>query len=163
LGLRNEPNSMENRQMRTIALFIDDAATARMALQPLIQSRESGRLVLVACAPKLSRHVGRFVSNAGREQYRQRWARVLFAELQPLWSTAPRGTVETVIATAPLEVIVQRMKVHEGTQLVAIDARRAALEQAGAGQSTPAQVAAQRWLIPAFVTTGLGIALAISE
>ena len=148
--------------MRTIALFIDDAAAARMALQPLMQSRDAGRVVLVACAPKLSRHVGRFVSHAGREQFRQRWARDLFTELQPLWSKAPRGTVETMIAQAPLEVIVQRMKVQEGTQLVAIDARKAALEQAKLSQATPAQIAARRWLIPAFVTTGLGIALAIS-
>jgi hypothetical protein len=149
--------------MRTIALFIDDAAAARMALQPLMQSKDAGRVVLVACAPKLSRHVGRFVSNAGREQYRQRWAGDLFTELQPLWSAAPRGTVETMIAKAPLEVIVQRMKVREGTELVAIDARKAALEQARLNQATPVQLAARRWLIPAFITTGLGIALAISE
>lgn len=149
--------------MRTIALFIDDAAAARIAMQPLIQSRAAGRVVLVACAPKLSRHVGRFVSNAGREQYRQRWARELFTELQPLWATAPRGTVETMIAKAPLEVILQRMKVHEGTDLLAIDARKAALEQARLSQATPTRLAARRWLIPAFVTTGLGIALAVSE
>jgi hypothetical protein len=149
--------------MKTVALFIDDAESARLALQPLLQSRDAGRVVLVACAPKLSRHVGRFVSNAGREQYRQRWARDLFSELQPLWSMAPRGTVETVVAKAPLEVVVQRMKVQEGTGLVAIDARRTALEQARLSQATPAQLAARRWLIPAFVTTGLGIALAISE
>lgn len=149
--------------MRTIALFIDDAAAARMALQPLIQSSDAVRVVLVACAPKLSRHVGRFVSHAGRDQYRQRWARDLFSELQPLWSTAPRGTVETMIAKAPLEVIVQRMKLHEGTELVAIDARKAALEQARQSPPTAVQAAARRWLVPAFVATGLGIALAISE
>jgi hypothetical protein len=149
--------------MRTIALFIDDAATARMALQPLIQSADTGRLLLVACAPKLSRHVGRYVSHAGREQYRQRWARELFTELQPLWSTAPRGTVETMIAKAPPEVVVQRMKVHDGSRLLAIDARKAALELARASQASPARQTARRWLIPAFVTTGLGIALAISE
>jgi hypothetical protein len=149
--------------MKTIALFIDDAAAARLALQPLLQSRDAGRVVLVACAPKLSRHVGRFVSHAGREQYRQRWARDLFTELQPLWSMAPRGTVETLVAKAPLEVVVQRMKVQQGTDLVAIDARLTALEQARLSQATPAQLAARRWLIPAFVTTGLGIALAVSE
>src|SRR5512139_3404050 len=154
---------MDNACMKTVALFIDDTEAARMALRPLLQSRADGRVVLVACAPKLSRHVGRFVSNAGREQYRQRWARDLFTELQPLWSMAPRGTVETMVAKAPPEVVVQRMKVHEGTDLVAIDARRTALEQARLSQATPAQVAARRWLVPAFVTTGLGIALAISE
>lgn len=149
--------------MRTIALFIDDAAAARIALQPLMQSRDPGHVILVACAPKLTRHVGRFVSNAGREQYRQRWARELFAELQPLWSLLPRGTVETMIAKAPPEVIVQRMKVHEGSDLLAIDARRAGLERARAGQATPVQTAARRWLIPAFVTSGLGIALALID
>jgi hypothetical protein len=149
--------------MRTIALFIDDAAAARMALQPLMQSKDTGRVILVACAPKLTRHVSRFVSNAGREQYRQRWARELFAELQPLWSVAPRGTVETMIAKVPLEAIVQRMKVQEGSELLAIDARKASLEQARAGQATPAQQAAKRWLIPAFVTSGLGIALALAD
>ena len=90
--------SMDNPIMKTVALFIDDAAAARLALQPLMQSQAAGRLILVACAPKLTRHVGRFVSNAGREQYRQRWARDLFTELQPLWSVAPRGTVETMVA-----------------------------------------------------------------
>lgn len=147
--------------MRTIALFIDDAAAARLALQPLLQGRDSGRVVLVACAPKLSRHVGRFVSHTGREQFRQRWARDLFTELQPLWAKAPRGAVETLVAKAPPEVVMQRMKVQQGTQLVAIDARKSTLEQAGT--LTPAQLAARRWLVPAFVTTGLGIALAISE
>ncbi len=149
--------------MPTIALFIDDVAAARMALRPLMQSRDAGRVILVACAPKLTRHVSRFVSHAGREQYRQRWARELFSELQPLWAVAPRGTIETMIAKAPLETIVQRMKVQEGSDLLAIDARKASLEQARAGQADPAQQAAKRWLIPAFITSGLGIALALSD
>ena len=149
--------------MPTIAIFIDDAETARMALQPLMQSRDPRRVVLVACAPKLTRHASRFVSNAGREQYRQRWARELFTELQPLWSVAPRGTVETMVAKAPPEVIVQRMRVHEGTDLLAIDARKAGLEDARQGRETPAQQAARRWLVPAFVTSGLGIALALAD
>lgn len=154
---------MDNAPMKTVALFIDDAAAARLALQPLMQSRDAGRLILVACAPKLTRHVGRFVSHAGREQYRQRWARDLFTELQPLWSVAPRGTVETMVAKAPPEVIVQRLKLHEGSELLAIDARKAGLERARAGEESPARQAARRWLVPAFVTSGLGIALALSD
>ena len=155
--------SVENPFMKTVALFIDDADAARMALQPLMQSRDAGRLILVACAPRLTRHVGRFVSHAGREQYRQRWARDLFTELQPLWSVAPRGTVETMVAKAPPEVVVQRLKLHEGSELLAIDARKAALEQARAGQVSPARQAVRRWLVPAFVTSGLGIALALTD
>lgn len=149
--------------MKTVALFIDDADAARMALQPLMRPGGAGRVILVACAPKLSRHVGRFISQAGREQYRQRWARELFSELQPLWSLAPRGAVETMVAKAPPEVIVQRLKIHEGADLLAIDARKAGLEAARAGQEAPARRAARRWLVPAFITSGLGIALALSD
>ena len=94
---------------RTVALFIDDAAAARLALQPLLQSSHPAHVILVACAPKLTHHVGRFLTHASREQYRDRWARDLFGELQPLWSLAPRGTVETLVARAPLDVMVQRM------------------------------------------------------
>ena len=150
--------------MRQVALFIDDAAAARLALQPLMQTAEPGRVVLVACAPKLTHHVGRFVNHASREQFRQRWARELFAELQPLWASAPRGAVETLVAKAPVDVMVQRMRVRYGTDLVAMDARRAGLEQArdGAGTSQ-AQSLARRWLIPAFVSSGVGIALALAD
>ena len=154
---------MDNRDMPTIALFIDDAEAARLALRPILQSRDARRVILVACAPKLTRHVSRFVSQAGREQYRQNWARDLFSELQPLWSAAPRGTIETMIAKAPPDVIVQRMRVQVGTDLLAIDARKAGLEQALAGQATPARIAARRWLVPAFITSGLGIALALAD
>jgi hypothetical protein len=151
---------------RTVALFIDDAAAARLALQPLLQSSHPAHVILVACAPKLTHHVGRFLTNASREQYRDRWARDLFGELQPLWSVAPRGTVETMVARAPLEVMVQRMRVRLGSELVAVDARRAGLEQARQGHPAAPQGAetpAQRWLVPAFVTSGLGIAIALAD
>lgn len=150
--------------MRQVALFIDDAATARLALQPLMQSSEPGRVILVACAPKLTHHVGRFLNHASRDQFRQRWARDLFAELQPLWSLAPRGTVETMIAKAPVDVMVQRMRVRYGSELVAMDARRAGLDQAREGKAAGSmQASAPRWLIPAFVTSGVGIALALVD
>lgn len=151
---------------RTVALFIDDVAAARLALQPLLQSSHPAHVILVACAPKLTHHVGRFLTHASREQYRDRWARDLFGELQPLWSLAPRGTVETLVARAPLDVMVQRMRVRLGTDLVAVDARRAGLEQARQGQvAAPegAEATARRWLVPAFVTSGLGIAIALAD
>jgi len=151
---------------RTVALFIDDAGAARLALQPLLQSSHPAHVILVACAPKLTHHVGRFLTNASREQYRDRWARDLFGELQPLWSVAPRGTVETMVARAPLDVMVQRMKVRIGSDLVAVDARRAGLEQARQGQAPApqgAEATARRWLVPAFVTSGLGIAIALAD
>jgi hypothetical protein len=154
--------------MRHVALFIDDAAAARLALQPLMQSADPDRVVLVACAPKFSHHVGRFLTHAHRDQYRQRWARELFAELQPLWAAAPRGAVETMVAKAPIDVMVQRMRVRYGTDLIAMDARRAGLEHAREGAKpasgpAPEPTVAQRWLVPAFVTSGVGIALALAD
>lgn len=150
--------------MSSVALFIDDAAAARLALQPLMQGHPPERIILVACAPKFTHHVGRFVSHAGREQYRLRWARDLFTELQPLWSQAPRGCIETTIAKAPLEVMVQRMRLQLGSDLVALDARRSQLDRVRTGAApTPAQQLAQRWLVPAFVTSGLGIAMVLAD
>ena len=49
------------------------------------------------------------------------------------------------------------------SDLLAIDARKAGLEQAREGRATPAQQAARRWLVPAFITSGLGIALALAD
>lgn len=150
--------------MRTIALFVDDVATARLALRPLLASEQPGRVIVAACAPKLTRHVGRWLSHASREQYRQRWTRELFAELQPLWSKAPRGTVETLAVQGPVQLTAQRLRQQRGTDLIAIDARSARLGGRHDAFDAAAGNAARDWVVPvAAVTSGLGIALALAD
>lgn len=150
--------------MRTIALFVDDVATARLALRPLLASEQPVRVVIAACAPKLTRHVGRWLSNANREQYRQRWARELFTELQPLWSKAPRGTVETLTVSGPVMETARRLRQRIGTDMVAIDARS---QQLGGRQDAfdpEAANGAKQWVVPAAaVTSGIGLVLALAD
>jgi len=151
--------------MRTIALFVDDASSARLALRPLLAAENPGRVILVACAPRLSRHIGRWLNQASRDQYRQRWARELFSELQPLWSKAPRGSIETMTLQGPLQPLAQRLREQLGTDLVSIDLRAARLGQRGEPlESGGARSTARRWWIPAAaVTSGLGLALALAD
>ena len=150
--------------MRTIALFVDDVASARLALRPLLASEQPGRVILAACAPKLTRHVGRWLSHASREQYRERWARDLFADLQPLWSRAPRGTVETLTVRGPLQPAVQKLRQQIGSDLVAIDARSTRLGGRQDAFDPAADNAARQWVVPAAaVTSGLGLALALAD
>jgi hypothetical protein len=149
--------------MRQVALFVDDAATARAALQPLMRAGGPGRILLIACTPALTRYAGRFVSGASRDQQRWRWAHELFADLQPIWAAAAHVTIETHVAHVPIEVMVQRMRVHYGTDLVALDARRARRERP-CQVSVPTRTQALiRWLVPAFISSGVGIALALAE
>lgn len=150
--------------MRTIALFVDDASTARLALRPLLAAQDPGRVIVVACAPKLTRHVGRWLNNAAREQYRQRWSRELFSELQPLWAKAPRGTVETLAVHGPLEAMAQGLRQKIGADLVPIDVRTSRFVQRSGAPESQASAAARRWLIPAAaVTSGIGLALALAD
>lgn len=150
--------------MRTIALFVDDVASARLALRPLLASEQPVRVIVAACAPKLTRHVGRWLNNASREQYRQRWARELFSELQPLWSKAPRGTVETLTVRGALQPTAQKLRQRHGTDFIAIDARS---PQPGGRQDAFDPLAdneARQWVVPAAaVTSGLGLALALVD
>jgi hypothetical protein len=149
--------------MRPVVLFIDDAAASQATLRPLVRAVEPGRVILIACPPALTRRVGRFVSDVGREHHRQRWARELFADLQSVWAAATGITVETLVAKAPIEVMVQRLRVHCGTDLVGVDARRTRLGQAHEVSAPTRAQALARWLVPALVSSGVGIALALAE
>ena len=56
--------------MEKIAVFVNDAEYARHLLQPMLQGEGPTHWVLVGCAPTLSRHIGRWVSQAARQQWR---------------------------------------------------------------------------------------------
>jgi hypothetical protein len=149
--------------MSTIALFVDDASVARQALAPLLSAQLSQRLILVACAPKMNLHIGRWLTSAAKEQNRQRWARELFGELQPLWSGAAAGTVETMVAKAPVPAEVFRLRQRIGTQLVTIDARRARAGAPNIPIDGKPVSAAKRWAVPIALTSGLSLAMALAD
>ena len=147
--------------METIAVFVNDAAHARHVLEPLLEGGRPTRWIVVACAPKLTRHIGRWVSNAARTQWRERWASELYAELEPELA-ADGNRVEKMLARRPLVEVSARLQSREaGVRL--LDARAPRWGQPDE-PITVAQPAEQsRWVAPLAVTTGLSAMLALVD
>ena len=79
--------------METIAVLINDAAHARHMLLPMRTAAEPTHWILVACAPRLTRRIGRWVSHSQREHWRERDAGVRRAK--PAGDNDRQGRVRT--------------------------------------------------------------------
>jgi len=67
--------------MEKVILYVDDAAYAREVLaRPRAEAggAEVGEWVLVACAPRMTRRISKWVSHSARENWRAKW----FAKVQ---------------------------------------------------------------------------------
>lgn len=88
--------------METIIVFIDDADHAIKQLLPMLPQQTHGatRWILVGCAPRVTRHMSRFVTQSARAGWRDSWADKVFARVMPqLHNQArPLDTVITQIA-----------------------------------------------------------------
>lgn len=149
--------------MEKIAVFVNDVAAARHILQPMLQGEGPTHWVLVACPPTLTRHIGRWVSQGARQQWRERWAADLFDALQPELRAQAGSEVETLIARKPLVDVSARLLARL-PYLRLLDARQARVgridEPISAAQ--PAQ-AANRWTAPVAATAGLSLMLTLAD
>ncbi len=149
--------------MEKIAVFMDDAAYAKSILQPLLGSAAPVHCVVVACPPRLSRRIGKWVSHAQREQWRAKWADHLFREVVPLVKVVAGGKVERLKADQPLADLSAQLRSRLGSDLLLLDARRPKL-----GHPTEpvnvAQAGAQAELAsPIAVTSSLCAVLALID
>ena len=73
----------------TIIAYVDDADHAQLLLQAamLAPHVQAAHWVLVACAPRITHRVSKFVSNRSRENWRNKWAERLFDACVPLIET----------------------------------------------------------------------------
>ena len=148
--------------MQTIAVFVNDAAHAQHLLQPMLQGAQPTHWVLVACAPRLTRHIGRFVSNAARTQWRERWATELFSQLEPPLTAQPGSRVERMLAKRPLIEVSARLNGRlAGLRLM--DARASRLGQPEEPLTDAQTPLEQRWAAPLAVTTSLSAMLALAD
>ena len=112
-----------------IIVYVDDAAHAQQVLSPLLESETAGmRWVLVACAPRMTHRISKWVSHRARENWRDKWADKLFEQLVPVL-TVGGSSVTTVLAKGPLAELTQQLQAELGTARV-VDARRPKLEGA---------------------------------
>ena len=112
--------------MERIAVFINDAAHARHLLQPMIGAAGSTHWILVACPPTLTRHIGRWVSHAARQAWRQRWGEELLAQLAPELAARTGSQVERMVASRPLTDVSARLAARL-PDVRLLDARRPTL------------------------------------
>lgn len=148
--------------MDKIAVFVNDAEQARHILEPMLKGAGPTHWVIVACAPTLTRHIGRWVSQSARRQWLERWSAELSAELEPLLAV-PGSKVEKLLARRPLVEVGERLQARLGP-LVMVDARRPRVGKADE-PITRGQPASGTggWAYPVAATTGLAAMLTLAD
>lgn len=150
--------------MDKIIVYIDDATHACQQLAPM-KSGEAAQAarthwVLVACAPRMTRRISKWVSHSARENWRAKWSGKLFAGVAP--ALLSRGdSVTTVLAKGPLPELTQSLCALHGTSRV-MDARRPKFGQdlRPVTADQPAQDG-RRWEAPGAIV-GLGAMLILA-
>ena len=149
--------------MERIAVFANDAAYARHILEPMLHGGAATHWVIVACPPTLTRHIGRWLSQSARQQWRQRWAAELFDSLEPELKAQAGSRVEKMLAKRPLIDLSARLEARLGAVRL-LDARRPRLGEPNEPISlTQPGDASQRWATSLALATGLGAMLALAD
>lgn len=150
--------------MDTIIVYVDDAGYAQQQLAPMKNAGPGvvrcTHWILVACAPRMTRHISQWISHSARESWRARWAEKLFAQIVPQLQ-ASGDQVTTVVSREPLAALTKDLLNQHGVAHV-LDARRPKF-----GQDMPPVTADQptskegRWTVPGAVA-GLGAVLVLA-
>jgi hypothetical protein len=147
--------------MEKIAVFVDDAPHAARQLAPLAPRAAPGvQWVVVACAPRLPHHAGRWLSEGVREQWRQRWAHSLRERLAPAFPVPP---VEWLLARGPLPRQVDRLRVRFGADLRVLDLRAPRVGGRPVPLAQTSSTLATRWPVPVAAASGLSLLLALTD
>jgi hypothetical protein len=96
--------------MDKIIVYVDDAEHAQQLLTPLVAQQAAGRhWVLVACAPRMTHRISKWVSHSARESWRSKWADRLFDQLVPAVGLRS-GQFTTVLAKTPLPELTEELQ-----------------------------------------------------
>lgn len=146
--------------MERIIVYIDDAGYAQQQLAPMKSGGPATHWLLVACAPRMTHRISKWVSHSARENWRAKWADKLFSEVVP--PLRGRGdTVTTVLAKGPLTELTEKLLAEHGPTRV-LDARRPKFGQ-DMQPVTADQPDAKRspWAVPGAVA-GMGLMLVLA-
>jgi len=106
--------------MDKIIVYLDDSAYAQQRM-PATGAAPT-HWVLVACAPRMTHRISKWVSHSARENWRAKWADKLFDQVVP--PLRARGDAVTpVLARGPLPELTRLLMAEHGTARV-IDVRR---------------------------------------
>jgi hypothetical protein len=105
--------------MNKVIVYLDDAAYAQAQLPA---TAEPTHWLLVACAPRMTHRISKWVSHSARENWRAKWADKLFDQVVP--PLRERGDAVTpILAKGPLPELTRSLLAEHGSAPV-IDARR---------------------------------------
>jgi hypothetical protein len=108
-------------RMDSYIVYLDDAQFAQEQLASLLKQPHIKRFVLVACAPRMTRRIGKWLSHTSRENWRDKWCDKLFAQFVPMIRREDHVFCE--VATGPLPEFTDMLLKDLG-QAQVIDARR---------------------------------------
>ena len=149
--------------MEKIIVYLDDAPWAWQQLAPMAAAAPNARThwILVGCAPRMTRRIGKWVSHQARENWREKWAAKLFAQVTPQLEAAGHE-VTTVLAKGPLPDLTRKLVGELGAAHV-LDARRPKfgvdMPPVSGEQPAPQE---GRWQVPGAVL-GMGAVLLIAD
>jgi hypothetical protein len=106
--------------MQKVIVYLDDPAYARQQMPGAAGGPT--HWVLVACAPRMTHRISKWVSHSSRENWRTKWADKLFGAVIP--GLRERGDAVTpVLAKGPLPELTRALMAEHGTEQV-LDVRR---------------------------------------
>ena len=143
--------------MENIIVVIDDPDYAQKILTPMKNQGQPTQWVLLACPPRLTRHIGRWVNHASREAWRKKWTQELVQKLQPVLETGEDRLVWRV-AKGSLVTQTRQLQAEFSTHRV-LDARRPkfAQDQAPVTADQPTEHSSH-WTLPSGAAA-MGVAL----
>ena len=106
--------------MEKVIVYLDDPAYARQRMPG--GAGQPTHWLLVACAPRMTHRISKWVSHSARENWRAKWADRLFEQVVPQLR-AQGDTVTPILARGPLPELTRSLMAEHGTQRV-LDARR---------------------------------------
>ncbi len=132
--------------MDKLIVYVDDADYALHLLQPMLgeAGRSPTQWVLVGCAPRVTHHVSKWVTNSARESWRGKWAEKTFSRLKPLLTQDGDEVVTHMGSNKLIEQTAQLMKEYSHARV--LDARRPKFGQ-DLAPVTPAQAQEQQKMV----------------
>ncbi len=113
--------------MEKIIVYLDNADHALQQLVPMTgaaprrDEQAATQWILVACAPRMSKHISKWMSRTARNHWRAQWSNKVFAQITPTLA-AQGDQIDTVLAEGDLPSLTERLVAQYGGARV-MDAR----------------------------------------
>ena len=114
--------------MDKIIVYVDDTHHALHQLTPMkklastrADAQPATTWIVVACPPRLTQHISKWVNHTARQKWRAKWCDTLFESIAPAL-TQPGDTMVRVMASGKLTALTQQLQATHGSARV-LDAR----------------------------------------